>query len=52
MKGTRLINGFSEKNLIWGNGPFWAQKWCILITPGPLEEFFKNFTQWKGPVGR
>ena len=27
MKGTRLINGFSEKILIWANGTFWAQKW-------------------------
>ena len=23
------------------NGPFWAQKWHILITLDPLQEFFK-----------
>ena len=32
--------GFLKKNIIWGNGPFWAQKLCILITLDPLEEFF------------
>ena len=36
----QLINRFSEKILIWGNGPFWAQKLHILITLDPLEEFF------------
>ena len=30
----------SEKNLIYGNGPFWAQKLHIPITLDPLEEFF------------
>ena len=29
MKETRLINRFSEKILIWGNGPFWDQKFLI-----------------------
>ena len=50
MKETRLINRFSKKILIWGNGPFWAQKLCILITLDPLEEFFKNFAQCKGLI--
>ena len=45
MKETRLIKRFSGKILIWGNGPFWAQKWHILITLNPLEEFFLNFVQ-------
>ena len=48
MKETRLINKFSEKILIWGNGPFWAQKLCILITLDLLEEFFLNCAQGKG----
>ena len=26
MKETRLINRFSEKILIWANGPLWTQK--------------------------
>ena len=47
-----LINRFSEKILIWANGPFWAQKLCILVTLDPLEEFFLNFAQWKGLIGR
>ena len=45
MKEARLINRFSEKILILGNGPFWAQKMCILITVNPLEEFLKDFSQ-------
>ena len=45
MKETRIINRFSEKILIWGNGVFLAQKLYILITLDPLEEFFKNFAQ-------
>ena len=36
------IASFSEKILIWANGPFWARKWCILW---PLEEYFGNFAQ-------
>ena len=24
MKGTRFINRYSEKNLIWANGPFYG----------------------------
>ena len=48
MKETRLINRFSEKILIWGNGPFWAQKLHILITLDPLEEFFKILRNEKG----
>ena len=36
------LTGFLKKKkmLIWGNGPFWAQKLHILITLDPLEEFF------------
>ena len=45
MKETRLINRFSEKILIWGNGPFWAQKLGIFITLDLKEEFLKNFAQ-------
>ena len=41
MAETRLINRFSEKVLIRGNGQFWVQKLHILITLDPLEEFFK-----------
>ena len=52
MKEARLINRFSEKIFIWGNGPFYAQKLHILITLVPLEESFLNFAQWKGPIGR
>ena len=40
MKERRLIKMFSEKNLIWENGPFRAQKLHILITLDPLEEYF------------
>ena len=47
MKETRLINRFSEKILIWANGPFWAQKLHILITLDPLEEFFLKFFTMK-----
>ena len=46
------LTGFLKKILIWGNGPFWAQKLHILITLDPLEEFFLNFAQWKGLIGR
>ena len=45
MKETRLINRVSEKNLIWGNRPFQAQKLRILITLDPLEDIFLNFAQ-------
>ena len=48
MKETRLINRFSEKILIWGNGPFCAQKMHILITLDPLEEFFFKFCTMRG----
>ena len=46
------LTGFVKKILIWGNVPSWAQKLHILITLDPLEEFFKNFAQWKGLIGR
>ena len=53
MKETGLINRFSEKNLFWRNGPFWAQKLHILMTMDLLENvFFFNFAQWKGLRGR
>ena len=32
---------FQKKFLLKANGPFWAQKWHILITLDPLQEFFK-----------
>ena len=36
MKGTRfIIKGFSEKILIWANGPSWAKKWSILTLDPP-----------------
>ena len=38
--------------IIWENEPFWAQKLCILITLDPLENFLKNFAQWKGLICR
>ena len=44
MKETRLIKRFSEKSLIWGNGPFWAQKLLILIT---LDSFSYLHTFYK-----
>ena len=32
MKEARLIDRFSEKKfLIWGNGPFWANRWMRMI---------------------
>ena len=31
---------FKTKDAIWGNGPFWAQKLCILITVDPPELCF------------
>ena len=34
------LAGFLRKILVWGNGPVWAQKLCILITQDPQEEFF------------
>ena len=40
IKETRLVKRFSEKILIWANGPFGAPKLHILIM---LEEFFFNF---------
>ena len=43
MKETRLFHMFSEKILIWGNGPFWAQILHILITLDLVEEFFFKF---------
>ena len=52
MKEMRLINKFSEKILILENGSFWAQKLCILITLDLLEEFFLNFAQSEGLIGK
>ena len=50
MKETRLINRFSEKIFIWGNGPFWAQKLCIITLDLP-EEFFENLPNEEGING-
>ena len=36
MKGRRFVNKFVEKIVVWTNGPFWAQKWHMLVTLGPL----------------
>ena len=48
----KIILKISPKKFLFGaNGPFWAQKWCILVTLDLLQEFFKNFAQRKGPVG-
>ena len=33
------LAGFLKEMLSWGNGPFWAQKWSILITLDLLEQF-------------
>ena len=48
MKGTRFINRFSEKILIWANGPFWAQKWCMIMSLDLLWEFFSKFCTMEG----
>ena len=32
MNITSSISGFSEKKFFKTNGPFWTQKWCVLIT--------------------
>ena len=42
------INGFSEKDLIWGNLVILAQKWCILITLDLLQVFFKILLNERG----
>ena len=39
MKGANRLmnNNFFQKNFcLWANGPFWTQKWRILITMDPL----------------
>ena len=33
---------FPQKFLFWENGPFWTQKWLILITLDRLQQFFSN----------
>ena len=54
MKGAnrqmRIIIIFQKKKkkMIGANGPFWAQKWCMLITLNPLSEFFKILHIGKG----
>ena len=53
MKETRPINTFFEKKkkiLIWGYGPFWAQKLHFLMTLDPLEDFF--FKIWHNERGQ
>ena len=52
MKGTRLINRFSEKKSHLGKLPFWDQKLHNLITLDLLEDFFYNFAQSKRLIGR
>ena len=34
---------FPKKPLFGANGPFWAPRWCIIITLDQLQDFFKNF---------
>ena len=55
------IIGMNERNkaqhVFWKNSHLgkWAilgPKICILVTLDPLEEFFFNFAQWKGLIGR
>ena len=36
---------FPKRFLFGTNGPFWAQKWWILITLDPFKEYFKTFAQ-------
>ena len=47
-KEQGLLTGFMKKFLFGANGPFWAQKWCILITVDPLQVFFSKFCTVKG----
>ena len=55
MKGAsrhmRVILIIFQKNFLLGaNGPFYAQKWHILITLDPLSEFFFNFFHGKWAI--
>ena len=47
MKETRLINRFSEKILVWGNGPFWAQKIVHPHNSGSTGRIFSRFYTMK-----
>ena len=47
MKETRLINRFSEKILVWGNGPFWAQKIVHPHNSGSAGRIFSRFYTMK-----
>ena len=42
------MNRFSEKILIWVNGPFWTQKLHILITLNLAGRIFFKFCRMKG----
>ena len=42
------INGFSVKNLIWGNLIILGQKWCIVITLDLLQVFFLTLYNERG----
>ena len=53
MKGAnrqmRLILIIFEKKKLFGvNGPFWTQKWHIVIILDPLQDFFKILHSEKG----
>ena len=48
MKETRLISRFSEKILVWGNGPFWAQKIVHPHNSGSAGRIFSKFYTMKG----
>ena len=39
-----IIMVCTKKVLLRTNGPFWAQKWHVLLTL----ELFNNFSEWKG----
>ena len=42
-----ILKIFPQKFFLVANGPFWAQKWSILITLDPLQEFFLKFCTMK-----
>ena len=48
MKETRLINTFSEKILIWGNGPFLGPKIVHPYYSAYAGRIFSKFCAMKG----
>ena len=52
MKGTRLINRFSEKILIWATGSFWPKNGASSYNSGSALRVFQNFAVWKGLIGK